>query len=136
MASSHSIALTSEDHKQGKFCYLFVAQVSFIVLFPYLARPGLSTVLFRLLAALTFVAAVYAVSETRKQWIIGLLLAVPAGVLNTLLALHPSSSSLAGPSLVSTLIFLSFTLIVLLRAVLRAETISRDTIYGALSVTF
>lgn len=134
MAASKPVSLTSEDRRQGKFCYLFVAQVSFIVLFPYLAKPGLSTVLFRLLAALAFVAAVYAVSETRKQWITGLFLAVPAGVLNTLFVLHPSSSSLAGPSLVSTLIFLSFTLIVLLRAVLRTETISRDTIYGALSV--
>ena len=135
MAAPKPIALISKHGKRSKFSYLFVTQVSFVVLFPYLAKPGLSTVVFRLLGALVFIAAVYAVSEKRRQWITGLILAVPAGVLNAISTLHPGSA-LAIPSLVSTFMFLGFTLITLLRAVLRTETVTRDTIYGALSVYF
>jgi len=134
MAAPKTVTLISTHTKRSKFYYLFVTQVLLIVLFPYLAKPGLSTVSFRLLSALTFVAAVYAVSDKRTQWITGLFLAVPAAVLNTLFTFHPGSSSLAVPSLASTLIFLGFTLVSLLRAVLRTETVTRDTIYGALSV--
>jgi hypothetical protein len=104
-----------------------------IVVFPYLARPGLSTVLFRLLAALAFVAAVYAVSDKRTQWVTGLILALTAGVLNTISTLQ-TGSSLVVLSLISTVIFLGFTLLTLLRSVLRTETVTRDTIYGAISV--
>jgi hypothetical protein len=96
----------------------------------------LSTVFFRIVSALTFVAAVYAVSDKRVQWITGLLLAGPTAVLNIWVAFHPASSALTVLSLVSTLIFLGFTMLVLLRAVLRTETVTRDTIYGALSVYF
>jgi hypothetical protein len=134
MAASKPIALISKYSKRSKFSYLFGTLISLIVLFPYLAKPGLSTVIFRLLSALAFVAAVYAVSDKRRQWITGLLLAIPTAALNTWLAFHTSSSSLAVPGLVSTLIFLGFTLVTLLRAVLSTETVTRDTIYGALSV--
>ena len=134
MVAPKPVVLISTHSKQNKFLYLLAAQVSLIVLFPYLAKPGPATVIFRLLSTLSFLAAVYAVSEKRMQWITGLFLAVPAAVLNTLFSFHPGSSSLAVPSLVFTLIFLSFTLIALLRGVLRTETVSLDTIYGALSV--
>jgi Ion channel len=135
MATPKPIALISKQSQRSKFSYLFATQVSLVVLFPYLAKPGLSTVVFRLVGALVFVAAVYAVSDKRWQWITGLIFAVPAGVLNAISTLH-SESSLAVPSMVSTLMFLGFTLITLLRAVLRTETVTRDTIYGALSVYF
>ena len=134
MAAPKPIALISKHTKRSRFSYLFATLISLIVLFPYLAKTGLSTVIFRLLSALTFVAAVYAVSDKRAQWITGLFLALPTAILNTWFTVHPGSSSLAVISLVSTLMFLSFTLITLLRAVLRAETVTRDTIYGALSV--
>jgi hypothetical protein len=134
MVASKPVVLISTHSKQNKFLYLFVAQVSLIVLFPFLAKPGLATVIFRLLSTLSFLAAVYAVSEKRVQWITGLLLAVPAAVLNTLFNFHPDSVSLAVPSLSFTLMFLSFTLIALLRAVLRTQRVTLDTIYGALSV--
>jgi hypothetical protein len=134
MASPKPLALISSHSQRSKFFYLFATQILLIVLFPYLAKPGLSTVIFRLLSALSFVAAVYAVSDKRAQWIIGIILAVPTALLNAVFAFHPEASSLAIPGLVSTLVFLTFTLAVLLRGVLRAEAVTRDTIYGAMSV--
>jgi Ion channel len=123
----------SKGRQQSKFFYLLVAQILLIALFPYLAKPGLPTVFFRLLSALAFLSAVYAVSDKRAQWIIGIVLAVPSGILNALFTFRPDPR-LAVPSLVSAILFLGFTLISLLRAVLRTETVTRDTIYGALSV--
>jgi Ion channel len=133
MAATKPLALIATRGKRSKFSYLFVTQILLLVLFPYVANPGLSTVVFRLLSALAFLVAVYAVSDKRAHWITGLILAVPAGVLNTISTFHPESPLIV-PSLVSTLIFLVFTLVSLLRAVLRTETVTRDTIYGAMSV--
>jgi hypothetical protein len=96
-------------------------------------KPGLETVLFRLLAAVAFLAAVYAVSEKRAQWITALALLIPSAVLNVLFTLRPELR-IAVPALVFTILFLGFTLVTLLGAVLRAETVTSDTIYGALSV--
>ncbi len=119
--------------KQGKFFYLFLCQVLFLVSFPYLEQPGLSMVLFRLLGAGAFVSGVYAVSDKRAQWIAALALAVPAGVLNTMFAFR-SDRRIAVPTLVFTILFLVFTLVSLLRAVVRSERVTHDTIYGAISV--
>ena len=133
MAAPQYSPVASATRPPSRFFYLLLAQVLLIVLFPYLAKPGLLTVGFRLLAALAFLSAVYAVSEKRAQWITGLILVVPAGVLNALFVIRPDPR-LAVPSLTCTILFLSFTLVSLLRAVLRTKTVTRDTIYGALSV--
>lgn len=119
----------------GRFFYLFLSNVSFLVLFPYFERPGLPMVLFRLLGVAVFVSAVYAVSDKRAQWMIALILAVLAGALNTAFGLR-SDPRLVVPTLILTLLFLAFTAISLLRAVLGSTTVTHDTIYGALSVYF
>lgn len=119
----------------GKFFYLFLCQVLFLVLFPYFDQPGLPMILFRLLAAATFVSAVYAVSERRAQWLTALVFAIPAGVLNTLFALH-AVPRIVVPTPLFTLLFLAYTAVSLLRAVLRSTAVTPDTLYGALSVYF
>lgn len=115
----------------GKFFYLFLCQVLFLVLFPYFDQPGLPMILFRLLVAATFVSAVYAVSERRAQWLTALVFAIPAGVLNTLFALH-AVPRIVVPTLVFTLLFLAYTAVSLLRAVLRSTAVTPDTIYRCL----
>ena len=119
--------------QQGKFFYLFLCQVLLLVLFPYLEHPGLPLLLFRLLGAVAFISGVYAVSERRAQWIAALALAAPAGVLNAVFAFRPDLR-IAVPTMIFTILFLVFTLVSLLRAVARAERVTHDTIYGALSV--
>lgn len=135
MSASRSIAnnMTGVSTRQSKFLYVFLCQVLLLVLFPYLERPGLPLVLFRLLGAAAFVSGVYAVSARRAQWIIALALAIPAGALNTVLAFRPEMP-IAVPTLIFTILFLVFTLVSLLRAVIRSERVTSDTIYGALSV--
>ena len=119
--------------RQGKFFYLFVAQLLLLALFPYLDRPGVPTIIFRSLGVMAFVAGVYAVSEKRAHRIIALCLAILAIVGYTIVTIHPNSQ-LMGPALLCTLMFLVFTLVSLLRAVLRTMEVTHDTIYGSLSV--
>jgi hypothetical protein len=118
--------------RQGKFFYVFLCQVLLLVLFPYLRQPGL-LVFLRLLVAVAFVSGVYGVSDKRAQWITALALAIPAVALNTVHAFRPDPQ-IAVPMLIFTILFLVFTLVSLLRAVVRAERVTYDTIYGALSV--
>jgi hypothetical protein len=119
--------------RQGKFFYVFLCQVLLLVLFPYLKQSGLPLVLFRLLGAVALVSGVYAVSDKRAQWIAALALAVPAIALNTVLAFRPDPQIVVA-MLIFTILFLVLTLVSLLRAVVRAERVTHDTIYGALSV--
>ena len=135
MSASRSIAnkRIGLPTRQGKFFYVFLCQVLLLVFFPYLERPGLPMVLFRLLGAVAFVSGVYAVSDRRAQWITALALAVPAGVLNTVFAFRPDPRT-AVLTLIFTILFLVFTLVSLLRAVIRSQRVTSDTIYGAVSV--
>lgn len=119
--------------RQGKFFYLFVVQVLLLALFPYLDRPGVPTLVFRTLAVLAFVAGVYAVSEKHSHWMTALGLAILAIVPYIIVTVHPTRG-LMGPTLLCTLIFLVFTLLSLLRAVLQTMKVTHDTIYGSLSV--
>lgn len=131
MATPAPTATGQKKHR--KFSYLFYAQVLLVVLFPYLNKPGLPVLLFRLLGAAALVTAVYAVGERRRQWVAALSLAVPAGVLNLIFILRPVPQ-FGVPGLIFTILFLAYTAVILLRLVLRAQTVTMDTIYGALSV--
>jgi Ion channel len=133
MRTRQPIIATAAKSQPGRFIYLFFAQVLLLILFPYLETPGLPTALFRLLGVSAFLSCVYAVSEKRAQWITALALALPAGILNTIYVLKPSARA-AVPTLICTLLFLIFTLAFLLRAVIKAEKVTHDTIYGAIYV--
>ena len=133
MASPQSTLELAARKPPRKYAYLFFTLVLLMATFPYLDKPGLPSALFRLLSAIAFVAAVYAVSKKRAQWITALILACLAGSLNTIFAIHPDPT-LAVPTLISTILFLGFTLVSLLRDVLRTRSVTLDTIYGAVTV--
>ena len=88
--------------RPGKFFYLFLAQILLLVLFPYLEKPGLPVIVFRLLGAFAFTSAVYAVSDKPVLWITALCLMIPAALLNTLFVIRPERN-IAVPALLSTI---------------------------------
>lgn len=121
------------SNPKGRFLYLFLAQVALIVLYPYVDTAGWPLIVFRLLSALTFVAALYAVCDVRRHWLTGLALALPAGIFNTIAALHPDAQ-IQFLGYACAFVFLLFTLVTLLRVVVCAREITSDTLYGAISV--
>ena len=133
MAAPQSTLQSASIVPAHKFSYLFFALITLIASSPYLDEPGIPSVLFRLVAAMAFLSAIYSVREKRAQWVTALLLAFPAGVLNSIYAFH-ANPRIAVPTLIFTILFLGFTLVSLLRAVLHAQTVTIDTIYGAITV--
>jgi hypothetical protein len=133
MSSMIELQHNQKEMKQGKLIYLLSAQVLLLVIYPYFDVQGWTLALFRCLAAVTFLSAVYAVSGKPRQWMIALALAIPAATLNVMAALHPDPLK-AIPTLVCTILFLAFTLGCLLIAVVRVKTVVKDTIYAAVSV--
>jgi hypothetical protein len=119
--------------RRGGFFYLFLTELALLILYPYLETKGLPVVTFRLLTTLALVSAIFAVSHKRARWLLGLLLALPAGVMNAIIALRPDTR-IEVPTLVLTLAFLVFTLATLFKAVVSTREITMDTIYGAISV--
>ncbi len=119
--------------RQGKFFYLFVAEVMVLVLFPYLDRPGFPSIVFRSLATMAFLAGVHAVSDKRSHRMTAQGLAILAIAPYIMVTLHPNAR-LTITTVLCSLIFLAFTLLFLLRAVLRTMEVTHDTIYGSLSV--
>ncbi len=133
MPAVHTMRPVRSNEEPGKFLYLFLAQVLSLVLYPWLNQPGLPILVFRLLGGLAFIAAVYATSDNRLHWMTAAALSIPTAALNVVSAFRPDRRN-AVPTLLCTVVFLLFTLITLLKTVLRAERVTRDTIYGALSV--
>jgi hypothetical protein len=119
--------------RQGKFFHLFLCQLLLLIISPYLERRGVALVVYLVLGAAVFVSGVYAVSDRHAQWIAAVALAIPAGLMNAYAALQ-SDARIAVQALILTIVFLVFTLVSLLRAVLRDERVTHDTIYGALNV--
>lgn len=128
-----SVTFTAALRRQGKFFYLLVAEVLLIALSPYLDRPGIPAIVFRFLAILAFLAGVYAVSEKRGHRITALVLATLAIVPYVIVTVRPNPRLII-PAVLFTLIFLVFTVVSLLGAVLRTMEVTHDTIYGSLSV--
>jgi len=119
--------------QQGKFFHLFLCQVLLLSISPYLEQRGWALVIYLLLGAAVFVSGVYAVSDSQAQRVAALALVVPAGAMDAYVALR-GDSRIAVPALVFTILFLVFTLVSLLRAILRDQRVTHDTIYGALNV--
>jgi Ion channel len=137
----HSLASvqrrTSENGRQlsgqGKFFYLLAAQVLMLLVLPWLGKATWASVFIRLLGAAALCSTIYAVSSRRVQWVTAVLLAIPAGFLNAVYAMHPREG-IAIPTWLCTIAFLLYALVSLLRSVIRAREITADTIYGALTV--
>lgn len=118
---------------KGKFVYLFTAQVLMLVLSPFLDRPGWPMLSFRVIGLGVLLSALYAVSTSKLTWMLALALAVPTLILNSFFAFH-SGPTLLVPTLLFTIAFLAFTLVLLLRRVMTVNRVTSDTIFGAISV--
>ncbi len=116
-----------------RFLYLLIALVAFVTLVPVLEELGYGGMIFTIFVSIILLSAVYAVSESRGQFFLALILAGPAFVLRWI-------NNFLGSTwleLVADVFSISFLLLVamlILTHVLRDEEVSREKIFGALSV--
>lgn len=116
-----------------KFLYLLISLLLFALVFPVLEELGRGRIIFAIFYSATLLAAAYAVSESRGYFLLALSLAAPA------LATRWICNFVGGPWLqflanVLSVLFLLLVATLILSHVLRAERVSREKIFGALSV--
>jgi len=121
------------NQSPNRFLYLLIALVAFITLVPILEELGYGGMIFTILVSTLLLLAVYAVSESRGYFILALVLAGPAFVLRWI------NDFREGPWLVFvaqvfTVLFLLLVAMLILSHVLKAEKVSGEKIFGALSV--
>ena len=120
-------------HSSNRFLYLLIALVAFITVVPILEELGYGGMIFTILVSTLLLLAAYAVSERRGQFILALSLACPAFVLRWINNFR-ESPWLVFVADVLTILFLVLVAMLILSHVLKAERVSREKIFGALSV--
>ena len=120
--------------RHDKFLSLFVALLLLVVLYPYFEGGRYSALFWVFMAVAIPFAGVYAAADSRRQFIIALVLCIPAQIAAIEYLLRIDILPLGNATLSFTFLFYAFTLYVVARAVLRSETVTRDTLFGAASV--
>jgi hypothetical protein len=123
---------------QDRCLYLLLALLGLLLFYPAVERGPRAQTLLLLLNSATLVAGVYAVSAIKRHVMIAVAIAVPQMML-TLVARffgphHAATWLLATSAIVLLIVFYIFTLIQVLTYVLRGTHITKDKIYGAVSV--
>lgn len=124
---------------QYRFVVLFGVLISFLIVPPLLNATGLvvriipTRMAIVVLFSMTLLAAVFAVSRGRMAQIVGILLAVPAIILLGMNALLERAGFVV-PSYGFAILFLGYTLMVLLKYLFAASQAKVNTICAALSV--
>jgi hypothetical protein len=116
-----------------RFLYLLIALVAFVTLVPVLEELGYGGMIFDIFISTILLSAAYAVSESRGHFFLALILAGPAFVLrwvNNFVG-SPWLQFVAG---VLTVLFLLLVVVLILSHVLKTERVTREKIFGALSV--
>lgn len=117
--------------RKGRFSYLLVLMLVQLLLSPWAESSGPRGRIVGLFGAGAVLAALYAISESRKVWIAGVVLAVPA-FLHRITVFPNLSSFAARAGLTSSIIFDVFITVIILEEILSHDDISSQTIYGAL----
>ena len=118
---------------RGRFALLFVFLMASIVAYPYAEGSGLGFYAFRVLGALVIVLTLYAVTFSRRVFVLLLVLAVPSLVQHVVLHQH-ATGALALTNRLLAMAFNVAIIVVMLRHVLSARRPDSETIFGALCV--
>ena len=117
--------------RKGRFSYLLVLMLVQLLFSPWAEFSGPRGRIVGLFGAGAVLAALYSISGSRKVWIAGVILAVPA-FLHRITVFPDLSSFAARAGLSSSIIFDIFITTIILEEILRHDDISNQTIYGAL----
>lgn len=118
---------------RGNFFYLLFSLLLLLLLIPFFEGSVVGNTVVDLAFSAVLLSAIYAVSERKQQFMIAIVLAIPMIV--TRWANHFLKNDfliLAAEGF--TILFLVFTVVLILSYVLRDEEVTANKIYGALSV--
>ncbi len=117
------------------YAVLLLAELGLILIYPFLATTSFGDEVFRLLAVIVFLTALYAVKGRGRITLIALLLGAPAIVLRLAnIAEHHEVVRL--PDEISGLAFLIFITTVMVWTIVSNPSVTADTLAGAVSAYF
>ncbi len=121
--------------KLHPYAVLLCSELGLILIYPFLATRSVGDEVFRLLAVIVFLTALYTVKGRGRITLIALLLGAPAIVLRlTNIAEHREVVRL--PDEISALAFLIFITTVLVWTIVSNPSVTADTLAGAVSAYF
>jgi voltage-gated potassium channel len=116
--------------RKGRFSYLLALMLVQLLLSPWAETSGAPGRITAFLSGGAVLAALYAISESRKVWIAGVILAVPAFMHR--IAVWRDLRSVYSVGLGASIVFDVFVTAFILQEILRHDDITSQTIYGAL----
>jgi hypothetical protein len=129
-SNAHSRAQSLTGHK---FFLLFLFLLAVLVLYPYMQNGGFAYFVFRVVSSAGILIAVYAIRLRRTLLLLALLLAIPA-LLERMLLRQPDAGLLSILSIVFSLVFDVFVVVVIFRRVFGTNQPNSETIFGALCI--
>lgn len=119
--------------RDGNSLALLVSLILLITVFPYFEKTEIGATILVVLFTAVLLSGIYAVSYDVRYVAVGLLLAIPTFILGWSNAFTPKTATeLAWMAFM--IVFLVYTLAVVLRHIFSAASVSIDEIYGAISV--
>lgn len=119
----------------NKYTFNFIAIIIFLVLLPLFADNSVAQVFIDILIIIVLFFAVHAISENPVRLVIGMILAGIAIILDSLFYLT-GKDTYYHISILIALLFFGFVSVIIFFGIIRERDITRDTIFGALSVYF
>jgi hypothetical protein len=118
---------------KDRFFFLLVSLIFLILSFPLLDATVIGQMIFSFLLIIIPLSGVHAVSSDKKQLAIALSLAIPFIIINTINTLY-SHSVLFYLNSLFAILFYSYTIVVILKAIIKSKKVNRDIIFGAIAV--
>jgi hypothetical protein len=125
--------LLSERHAGGRFVYLLGVLLLLLILHPYIDDEGPGLTIGSVLFFAIPITGIYACAAGRRVMIVALILGLPAlaGALYNATGIRILPGQLAP---LSSTLFYAYTTIIILRSILSSESVTVDTIFGAICV--
>lgn len=123
---------------KGRCLFLLTSLLVLMLTYPIVQHGAQETLMMMVLNSVTLIAGIYAVSNNRSHIVIGISLAIPQ-IATTLVAYllplgHPNQHLFENTSNILLVVFYVFTLSLVAAYVIRPGDVTRDKIYGAISI--
>jgi len=119
-----------------KYFYLLCSVLLLILVLPHLAITNFGHWLLSAFFVLILIAAIYAIRHQSREFKIALVLTVFVIATDVLDVIYVNNSFIRFADAATTFLFIAFTVNVIIRDVLTHKLVTKDTVFGAMSVYF
>ncbi|MBD3232246.1 MAG: two pore domain potassium channel family protein [candidate division Zixibacteria bacterium] len=120
---------------KGRLLYLTVSMILLLGLYPFLETTSLGNIILNVLISVVCLTAVYVVSNNKINLAIALILGVPWFMITWLNLVREKHFSVFGyAAIILLVLFYLFTAIAILRFILKSTKITKDLLFGVVSV--